>query len=135
MQPQPRDMALVTCGNFDAPAAFVFENCTYRRNLLGQHEGQSTQRVDSFVLSGIFESEETGEGMPSEIRRVEPDGKVATGDPLIHFRNRSLDPHYHAAPVNVWLELDRGQAGPPARRVVQVALSGETFIRLPEEVR
>jgi prepilin-type N-terminal cleavage/methylation domain-containing protein len=115
---------------------------TDRKNLMEPREadefvigGGYAGGFDSLVISGIFQSEETGEGMPSEIRRVEPDGKVATGDLLIHFRNRSLDPHYHAAPVNVWLELDRGPAGPPARRVVQVALSGENFIRLPEEVR
>jgi prepilin-type N-terminal cleavage/methylation domain-containing protein len=90
---------------------------------------------DSLVISGIFESDETGEGIPPEIRRVGADGKVAPGDLLIHFRNRSLDPHHHATPVNIYLELDRGPDAQPARRVVSVGLSGETFVRLPEEVR
>ncbi|HEX5138022.1 MAG TPA: prepilin-type N-terminal cleavage/methylation domain-containing protein [Planctomycetota bacterium] len=90
---------------------------------------------DSLVVSGIFQSDETGEGFPTEIQHVNPDGKIAVGDVLIHFRNRSLDPRYHAAPLNIWLQLDRGPNSTPARRVVSVALSGETFVRLPEEVR
>lgn len=113
-----------------------------RRNLMQPSEadefvigGGYAGGFDSFVLSGIFESEETGDGIPSEIRCTGPDGKVVPGDILVHFRNRSLDPHHHAAPVNLWLELDRGEGNAPARRVVQVALSGEAFVRLPEEVR
>jgi len=115
---------------------------TDRNNLMQPQEeaefvlgGGYAGGFDSLVISGIFESDETGSGFPTEIRHVNPDGKVAVGDDLIHFRNRSLDPHYHAAPVNIWLELDRGPDEPPARRVVQVALSGEAFIRLPEDVR
>jgi prepilin-type N-terminal cleavage/methylation domain-containing protein len=113
-----------------------------RRNLMDPREeaefvigGGYAGAFDSLVISGIFETEETGEGIPAEIRRVAADGKVAPGDLLIHFRNRSLDPQHHAAPVNLWLELDRGPDASPARRVVSVALSGETFVRLPEEVR
>jgi len=113
-----------------------------RKNLMEPREadefvigGGYAGGFDSFLLSGIFESEETGDGIPSEIRRVGPDGQVVQGDLLIHFRNRSLDPHHHAAPVNIWLELDRGAGSAPARRVVQVTLSGETFVRLPEELR
>jgi len=90
---------------------------------------------DSLVISGIFENDETRFDAGPEIRRVTPDGKVAVGDLLIHFRNRSLDPQYHAAQINVWLELDRGPNASPARRVVSVSLSGETFMMLPEEVK
>jgi prepilin-type N-terminal cleavage/methylation domain-containing protein len=113
-----------------------------RRNLMAPTEeaefvigGGYAGGFDSLVISGIFENDETGGGFPPEIRRVGADGKVAAGDLLIHFRNRSLDPHHHAAPVNIRLELDRGPESTPARRVVSVALSGETFVRLPEDVR
>jgi hypothetical protein len=92
---------------------------------------------DGLVISGIFESEneENRYDCPDVIRRVGPDGKVAAGDLLIHFRNRSLDPQYHSAPVHVRLEMDQGGGRPGIGRVVLISLSGETFLKRPEEVR
>jgi prepilin-type N-terminal cleavage/methylation domain-containing protein len=92
---------------------------------------------DGLVVSGIFESEnqENRYDCPDVIRRVGPDGKVAAGDLLIHFRNRSLDPQYHSTPVHVRLEMDQGGGRPGIGRVVLISLSGESFLKRPEEVR
>ena len=90
---------------------------------------------DGLVISGIFQSDENRFDAPAEIRRVGPDGKVLPGDQLIHFRNRSLDPQRHAAPVRVWLSMDQGPGKEGVARVIDVSLSGETFVRRPEEVR
>ena len=92
---------------------------------------------DGLVLSGIFESEnqENRYDCPDVIRRIAPDGKVAAGDLLIHFRNRSLDPQYHSSPVQVILEMEQGAGRPGIARVVLVSLSGESFVKRPEEVR
>jgi len=113
-----------------------------RRNVMEKKEepdfvigGGYSGGFDGLVISGVFENDESRFDAPAEIRQVGPDGKVVPGDTLIHFRNRSLDPQYHAAPLNIWLELDRGPNDAPARRVVTITLSGETFVRLPEEVR
>lgn len=93
--------------------------------------------LDGLVLSGIFESEneENRFDCPDVIRRIGPDGKVAAGDLLIHFRNRSLDPQYHSSPVQVILEMEQGAGRAGISRVVLVSLSGESFIKRPEEVR
>jgi len=90
---------------------------------------------DSLVISGIFESDDNRFDCPDVIRHMTPKGEVAAGDLLIHFRNRSLDPQYHPAPVRVLLEMDQGAGKPGIGRVVLVSLSGESFVRRPEEVR
>lgn len=90
---------------------------------------------DSLVISGIFESDENRFDCPDVIRRMAPNGNVAAGDLLIHFRNRSLDPQYHSAPVQVLLEMEQGAGKPGIGRVVLVSLSGESFVKRPEEVR
>ena len=90
---------------------------------------------DSLVISGIFESDENRFDCPDVIRRMDARGQVAAGDLLIHFRNRSLDPQYHAAPIQVLLEMDQGGGKPGVGRVVLVSLSGESFVRRPEELR
>ncbi|MFI5401944.1 MAG: prepilin-type N-terminal cleavage/methylation domain-containing protein [Planctomycetota bacterium] len=90
---------------------------------------------DSLVISGIFESDENRFDCPDVIRRVGTNAKVAAGDLLLHFRNRSLDPQYHSAPVHVYLEMEQGAGKPGIGRVVVVSLSGESFVRRPEEVR
>ncbi len=90
---------------------------------------------DSLVISGVFESDENRFDCPDVIRRMDPNGKIAVGDLLVHFRNRSLDPHYHAAPIQVLLEMDQGVGKPGIGRVVLVSLSGESFVKRTEEVR
>ena len=90
---------------------------------------------DSLVISGIFESDENRFDCPDVIRRVNANGEVAAGDVLIHFRNRSLDPQYHSAKLLVILEMDQGVEKRGVGRVVEIALSGESFVRRPEEVR
>jgi prepilin-type N-terminal cleavage/methylation domain-containing protein len=90
---------------------------------------------DSLVISGIFESDENRFDCPDVIRHVTPAGKIAVGDLLLHFRNRGLDPRYHAAPVQVWLEMEQGGGKEGVKRVVLVSLSGESFVKRPEEVR
>ncbi|MHC4493007.1 MAG: hypothetical protein ACYTDU_15435, partial [Planctomycetota bacterium] len=60
-------------------------------------------------------------------------GNAREGSAFIHFKNRSLDPRYHAEPIRLWFRLDQGEEGGGARRVVTVSLSGETFIKLPSE--
>jgi hypothetical protein len=90
---------------------------------------------DSLVISGIFEDDQDRFDAPAAIRRIGPDGKPAPGEMRVHFRNRSLDPQHHPAPLQVWFEMDQGEGKAGPRRVVTVALSGETFVRLPEELR
>jgi prepilin-type N-terminal cleavage/methylation domain-containing protein len=90
---------------------------------------------DSFVISGIFEDDQDRFDVPAEVKRIGPDGKPAAGNLMVHFRNRTLDPQHHAGPVQIWFELDEGPNKAGAKRVVTVALSGETFVRRPEELK
>lgn len=90
---------------------------------------------DSLVISGIFESDENRFDCPDVIRHMTFAGKIATGDLLLHFKNRGLDPQYHSAPVRILLEMDQGAGKPGIGRVVVVSLSGEGFVKRPEEVR
>lgn len=90
---------------------------------------------DGLVISGIFEDDQDRFDVPEEVRHVTAAGTPAVGDLLIHFRNRSLDPLYHSTPVQVWLRLDAGPNEDGPARVVEVTLSGETFVRRTEELQ
>ncbi|MHC4135278.1 MAG: prepilin-type N-terminal cleavage/methylation domain-containing protein [Planctomycetota bacterium] len=88
---------------------------------------------DSLVLSGIFEDDDDRYDIPEAVSWIDDQGKPKEGATYIRFKNRSLDPRYHAEPIWLWFRLDQGEEGGGARRVVTVSLSGETFIKLPSE--
>jgi len=112
-----------------------------RRNLMYMNNesfvigGGYAGGFDSLVISGIFEDDQDRFDVPPEVQVVKPDGELAVGDVFVHFRNRSLDPQYHSSPVRIWLKLDEGPNKAAPTRVVEVALSGETFIRRTEELK
>jgi len=94
---------------------------------------------DSLVISGIFEDDEDRFDVPPEVTRLDAKGEKPLGKAttVIHFANRSLDPQYHKEPIRLWWRLDQrttpdGETTGP-RRVVDVALSGESFTGLPGE--
>jgi prepilin-type N-terminal cleavage/methylation domain-containing protein len=88
---------------------------------------------DSLVISGIFEDDDDRYDIPDAVTWIDGLGNAREGSAFIHFKNRSLDPRYHAEPIRLWFRLDQGEEGGGARRVVTVSLSGETFIKLPSE--
>ena len=83
---------------------------------------------DSLLISGIFEDSEDIYEIPASVLRVDDAGDEMTKELNIHFRNRSLDAQYHASPIEMIFKLN-DQHG--ARRIVQITLSGESFIREP----
>lgn len=89
---------------------------------------------DSLVISGIFEDDDDRYDIPEAVSWIDDQGAALEGTTYIHFKNRSLDPRYHAEPVTLWFRLDSGDENEKgARRIVTVSLSGETFIKLPSE--
>jgi prepilin-type N-terminal cleavage/methylation domain-containing protein len=88
---------------------------------------------DSLVISGIFEDDDDRYDIPEAVTWIDGQGQPMSGATYVHFKNRSLDPRYHAEPVRLWFRLDQGEEGGGARRMVSVSLSGETFIKLPSE--
>jgi len=88
---------------------------------------------DSLVISGIFEDDDDRYDVPEAVNWIDDQGQPRDGATYIHFKNRSLDPRYHAEPIRLWFRLDQGEEGKGARRMVSVSLSGETFIKLPSE--
>jgi len=112
-----------------------------RRNLLYMNNegfvigGGYAGGFDGLVVSGIFEDDQDRFDMAAEVLHITPAGETAVGDLLIHFRNRSLDPQYHSAPVRIWLQLNEGPNRQGAKRIVEVALSGETFVRRTEDLK
>ena len=83
---------------------------------------------DGLLISGIFEDSEDIYEIPASVLRVDDAGNDLTKELNIHFRNRSLDAQYHANPIEMIFKLN-DQHG--ARRIVQITLSGESFIREP----
>lgn len=84
---------------------------------------------DSLLIAGIFEDDEDRFAIPDNVYWIADDGKALLGNSVeIHFRNRALDPFHNPKPVDL-----RFQLGPPdengPKRVVQVTVSGETFVR------
>ena len=90
---------------------------------------------DSLLISGIFEDDEDKVDGPDGVVWLDDKDATRMGTGInIHFRNRSLDPHFHSGPLRFVLRLDIGadkERG--ARRIVEVAMSGETFVRSPQE--
>lgn len=83
---------------------------------------------DSLLISGIFEDSEDVYDIPAQVIRIDDAGDPVTKELNIHFRNRSLDPQYHANPVEMIFKLNDEDG---AKRIVQIALSGEAFIKEP----
>jgi len=89
---------------------------------------------DSLVIAGIFEDDDDRYYIPDAVSWIDDQGRPQVGTTFVHFKNRSLDPRYHAEPIALWFRLDTGdEAEKGARRKVTVSLSGETFIKLPSE--
>jgi prepilin-type N-terminal cleavage/methylation domain-containing protein len=89
---------------------------------------------DSLVIAGIFEDDADRYDVPGAVTWIDPAGKPVKGATYIHFKNRSLDPRYHAEPVSLWFRLDEGgEEEGGAKRHVTVSLSGETFVKGPEQ--
>jgi len=89
---------------------------------------------DSLVIAGIFEDDDDRYDVPDAVSWIDEKGEPVVGTRYVHFKNRSLDPRYHAEPISFWFRLDSGDENERgARRIVTVSLSGETFIKLPSE--
>ncbi|MDH3592856.1 MAG: prepilin-type N-terminal cleavage/methylation domain-containing protein [Planctomycetota bacterium] len=89
---------------------------------------------DSLVISGIFEDDDDRFIVPEQVQWIDETESLRTGREDIHFRNRSLDPRYHAQPLRLWFRLPRGDGtGEGPRRLVTVSMSGECFVKTPDE--
>ncbi len=90
---------------------------------------------DSLVISGIFGDDDDIFPIDDAVSWINENGERQTKPLRIVFNNRSLDPREHAEPLSIWLRLDSSEAdeeqGP--RRVVRISLSGEIFVRRPED--
>lgn len=84
---------------------------------------------DSLVIGGIFEDDEDRYELAENVTWVDANGTPMTGSTYVHFANRGLDPRYHSAGVELHFQLDAGEAQAGARRTLQIALSGEVFIK------
>ena len=91
----------------------------------GYHGG-----FDSLLIAGIFEDDEDVFRVPPQVVWVDEKGEPVTKELDIHFRNRALDARHHAKPVELIFKLNDEKG---ARRIVQVTMSGETFIKEPGE--
>ena len=91
---------------------------------------------DSLVIGGIFEEDQDRVEIPENVFWIDEKGNPATGQTTIHFRDRGLDREYHSKPVRLVFmldtsELDEDPSGP--RRIVTVAISGETYVKHPDD--
>jgi prepilin-type N-terminal cleavage/methylation domain-containing protein len=89
---------------------------------------------DSLLIGGIFEDADDEFEVPEQVVWVDAAGAAVTRKKaFVHFRNRGLDPQRHVKPVEMVFELDTGEERQGPRRLVRVTLSGETFVKRPEE--
>jgi len=84
---------------------------------------------DSLVIGGIFEDDEDRYELAETVTWIDANGAPMTGSTYIHFANRGLDPRYHSAGVELHFQLDAGEEKSGPRRTLQIALSGEVFIK------
>ena len=89
---------------------------------------RSSGGFDSLLIAGIFEDGDDVFDVPPQVVYVDDKGDPITKELNIHFRNRALDPQHHGGPIEMIFRLsDEGGA----KRIVQVTLSGEAFIKEP----
>ncbi len=89
---------------------------------------------DSLVITGIFEDDDDRFVLPEQIQWIDEEENVRTDGEDIYFRNRSLDPRHHSKPLRLWFKMPRDDGtGAGARRLVTVSMSGECFVKTPDE--
>jgi prepilin-type N-terminal cleavage/methylation domain-containing protein len=86
---------------------------------------------DSLLISGIFEDDDDRVEGSDGVVLLDDQGAVRRGTTTnVHFSNRSLDPRRHGAPLHFTFRLDLGaDKDRGQKRVVDVGMSGETFVR------
>ena len=89
---------------------------------------------DSLLIGGIYEDDDDRFEYEITVYLIGDEDKPAKTRQFIHFRNQQLDPRLHNKPLDYVFRLYKDEPDVrAARRIVEIGLSGETFVKRPGE--